>query len=37
MDVVIAGFRTQSDGIVLRLRAAGDWWSTLDHPNSRGL
>lgn len=30
--VMIRAFRTQPDGLMLQLRAAGDWWRTLEAP-----
>ena len=35
VDIVIRGFRTQTDGIVLQIQATGEWWKAIEGPPSR--
>lgn len=32
VPVIVRGFRTQHDGLVLQLRATGDWWRAVEGP-----
>jgi hypothetical protein len=36
VEVAIRAFRSQHDGIVVDIRAAGEWWKALDGPPTRG-
>lgn len=35
VDVVVRGFRMETDGIYLQIQATGEWWRAIEGPPSR--